>query len=75
MSKYKPQFEPNPTPTNQLVALVAKIEELIEEEPLNLRLSALVSAALRLETLLNAGNERAAARVLESAFKDIAHQE
>jgi hypothetical protein len=74
MSKYKPQFEPNPTPDNPLVELTTKIEELIMEEPLNLAMSALVSATLRLETHLCAGNERAAAWSLARTFEDILHK-
>lgn len=72
MSEYNPQFELHPTPTNQLVALVSKIEGLIANEPVMLAMSALVSAALRLETCQRSGNERKAAKVLEAVFKDIA---
>ena len=72
MSEYNPQYELHPTPTNQLVVLVTKIEELIANEPVMLAMSPLVSAALRLETCRRSGNERKAAKVLEGVFKDIA---
>ena len=72
MSEYNTSYEFNPTPTNQLVALVTKIEKLIANEPVMLAMSALISAALRLETCQRSGNEHKAAKVLESVFKDIA---
>jgi hypothetical protein len=72
MSEYNTSYEFNPTPTNQLVALVTKIEELIANEPFTLAMSALVSAALRLETCKRYGDERKAAKILEAVFKDIA---
>jgi len=72
MSEYNTSYELHPTPTNQLVSLVTKIEELIANEPVMLAMSALVSAALRLETCQRSGNEREAAKVLEAVFKDIA---
>ena len=72
MSKYNTSYELHPTPTNQLVALVTKIEGLIANEPAMLAMSALISAALRLETCKCYGNERKAAKVLENVFKDIA---
>jgi hypothetical protein len=50
MSNYKSLMETNPTPNNPLVALTTKIEELIASERFEVALSALVSAALRLET-------------------------
>jgi len=71
MRKYNMRLELNPTPNNPLVKLTTKIEKVIEEEPLNLAMSALVSAALRLETHLCAGNERAAAWSLVRTFEDI----
>jgi len=72
MSKYKPTLELNPTPANQLVGLVSKIEELVANEPVWLAMSALISAAHRLETCQHSGNEHKAAKALESVFKDIA---
>jgi hypothetical protein len=72
MSKYKPTFVPNPTPSNPLVALVTKIEALIAGESFDLALSALVSAALRLETCKCNGNEWVAAKALALALEDIA---
>lgn len=71
MKKYKPELELNPTPDNELVELTTKIEDAIMEEPLNLAMSALVSATLRLETHLCAGNERRAAYNLARTFDDI----
>ena len=72
MTKYNPKFELHPTPNNPLVTLVAKIEELIEDKSDDLAISALISAALRLETHLCAGNERVAAKALALALEEIA---
>jgi len=74
MSKYQTRLELNPTPGNPLVALTSKIETLIEKEPIGLAMSALVSAALRLETIQRNGNQREAAQRLARAFADIAQR-
>ena len=71
MSNYKPELELNPTPDNPLVMLTSKIEKLLEREPVRLSLSALLSAALRLETAMVL-DRREAAKALESVFKAIA---
>ena len=72
MSNYKPELELNPTPNDPLVVLTTKIEELIEVEPFDLAMSALISAALRLETCQHDGNQRAAAQKLARALNSIA---
>ena len=70
--KYGTRFELHPTPNNPLVALVIKIEELIEDKSDDLAISALISCALRLETHLCAGDERVAAKALALALESIA---
>jgi len=72
MSKYKLELEPNPTPNNPLVVLTTKIEELIEEEPFNLAMSALISAALRLEILRHDSDRCEAAKELARTLACIA---
>jgi len=74
MSNYNPQFESNPTPDNPLVALTTKIEELIASERFEVALSALVSAALRLESAKCDGNTQKAAEQLAHALKQIARK-
>jgi hypothetical protein len=74
MRKYHPSYELHPTPNNPLVTLVAKIEELIEDKSDDLAISALISAALRLETHLCDGNERVAAKALALALEEIAQK-
>ena len=69
-----PQFEPNPTSNNPLVKLTSKIEEVIAQERVELALSALVSAALRLETAKCDGNPQKAAERLAHALKQIARK-
>jgi hypothetical protein len=56
------------------VALVTKIEALIAGESFDLALSALVSAALRLEICKCNGNEWVAAKTLALALEDIARK-
>jgi hypothetical protein len=51
--------------------LTSKIEKLIEREPVRLSLSALLSAALRLETAVVLDRHEAA-KALENVFKAIA---
>jgi len=72
MDKLNIRRELNPTPKNPLVALTTKIEELIANEPVVLAMSALLSAALRLETCRRNGNERAAAECLARTLDEIA---
>jgi hypothetical protein len=67
-------YTPRPDLTPQLVKLISKIEDLTKQEPAELALSALFSAALRLETCLRDGNEREAAEFLALAYKDVARQ-
>jgi hypothetical protein len=71
MSEYQISLEPNPTPTNPLVALTTKIEDLIENEPDNLAMSALVSALLRLESAKCGCDTRGAAMRLYCVFKNL----
>jgi hypothetical protein len=69
----KPEL--NPTPSNPLVVLTDKIEELLAQEPIQLALSALISAAMKLETYGKCnGNRREAAEKLAGAFKQIARR-
>jgi len=72
MRKYNPKYELHPTPNNPLVMLVTQIEELIKDKSDDLAISALISAALRLETHLCDGNERVAAKALALALEGIA---
>jgi hypothetical protein len=74
MSNYKSLMETNPTPDNPLVTLTTKIEELIAPERFEVALSALVSAALRLETVKCNGNPQKAAEPLAHAFGQIARK-
>ena len=74
MRNYNPQMETNPTPNNPLVALTTKIEELIASERFEVALSALVSAALRLETVKCDGNPQKAAEHLAHMFGQIARK-
>ena len=69
---YEPRYEPNPTPDNPLVKLTTKIEELIAMERFEVALSALVTAAMRLETAKCDGNPQKAAERLAHALKQIA---
>jgi hypothetical protein len=72
MRKYHPSYELHPTPNNPLVTLVTQIERLIEDKSDDLAISALISAAVRLETHLCDGNERVAAKALALALEEIA---
>jgi hypothetical protein len=72
MSDKIAQLEIDLSPSNPLVKLTAKIEELIQDEPIGLVRSALCSAVLRLEMLVRHGNQRAAAEHLARVFRDIA---
>jgi hypothetical protein len=74
MSNYKSLMETNPTPNNPLVALTTRIEEVIASERFEVALSALVSAALRLETAKCGGNTAKAAEHLAHALKQIARK-
>jgi hypothetical protein len=74
MSNYKSLMETNPTPNNPLVTLTTKIEKLIASERFEVALSALVSAALRLETAKCDGNPQKAAEHLAHAFGQIARK-
>jgi hypothetical protein len=62
-----------PTPNNPLIKLTDQIEEVVAQEPALLALSALASAALRLETFKCNGNRREAAERLAYAFMQIAY--
>ena len=72
MRKYHPSYELHATPNNPLVMLVTQIEELIKDKSDDLAISALISAALRLETHLCDGDERVAAKALALALEGIA---
>jgi hypothetical protein len=74
MSNYNPQMETNPTPDNPLVKLVSEVEEVIASEPFEVALSALVSAALRLEGAKCGGNTQMAAERLAHMFGQIARK-
>ena len=71
---YETRLELHPTPDNELVRLTSKIEEVIAQERVELGLSALISAALRLEMCLCDGNEQKAAERLAHALKQIARK-
>jgi hypothetical protein len=59
-----------------LVVLTGKIEDLIAQEPTQLALSALMSAAMHVATHCHCnGNRREAAEKLAGAFKQIAESE
>ena len=73
---YDPQLVFNPPPRNPLVVLTRKIEDLIAQEPTQLALSALMSAAMHVATHCHCnGNRREAAEKLAGAFKQIAESE
>jgi hypothetical protein len=66
----------NPPPSNPLVVLTGKIEDLIAQEPSQLASSALMSATMHVATLCHCdGNRREAAEKLAGAFKQIAESE
>jgi hypothetical protein len=64
--------ELNPSADNPLVKLTSKIEALVEDEPIGLALSALMSATHRMAILTHHGNDCEAAKYLARAFQDIA---
>jgi hypothetical protein len=72
MSDKLTRLEINPSPDNPLVKLTTKIEALVLDEPMGLAMSALLSAAHRMETMIRHGNQRAAAEYLARVFRDIA---
>jgi hypothetical protein len=75
MSEYKPRPELNPTADNPLVALTTKIENLLAAEsdaPVQLAMSALVSAILRIEVVKSNCSQREAAQKIARAFEHVA---
>jgi hypothetical protein len=75
MSAYKPRLELNPTTDNPLVALTTKIENLLAAEPdatVQLAMSALVSAILRIEMVKSDSSKRKAAQNIAHVFERIA---
>ena len=73
MSEYHARLELNPTPNNPLVALTTKIETLVENEAnedIDLAMSALFSALLRLESAKCDGNTRRAAMRLGGGVQE-----
>jgi hypothetical protein len=71
MSEYLTRLEPHTSPNNPLVALTTKIETVVENEEVELAMSALFSAIMRLEIRLCEGDTHRAAMGLVTLFKDV----